>query len=400
MNATAKKTKKGIVSELRTALLISSENKFLSYPCRVIVHIMERGTDGSILLCTVSDGGAFVEARRAKFENMSEVLVDRYQSMPPAQLAAIYINPSTMTMFEFCRIANARLEKLAGFQYKQNDGGFGQAHSAIKEVLNEVALPGMEVCTWDIAVANKNRVDLRVFRYEITDKEDKRYSHRQQGKIVSVKLLPMDGFYDHSLGSYIQLKQPGETTTIQQFADQIEGIILAKNISNYRQFIVGAKESINEYQGYINESVARLSEIKGIAKPGEPEVDHPTKEQVILVLQWLRTSGVKMNDKIGSKEKWQDHTGNQFTNEEVAGFYFNDLSVRNFATTWYNKESGSVRRGDRVERTGEERKSGKVLEVNDTEALVQWDEFVMIAGKKFSITWTNFKNIRTIPKTS
>lgn len=71
----------GIVSEIRTATLINSENPYIKYPCKVVVHIMERATDGSILSCTVSDGGCFVTARRAKFADMSEELPVRCQHL-------------------------------------------------------------------------------------------------------------------------------------------------------------------------------------------------------------------------------------------------------------------------------------------------------------------------------
>lgn len=74
----------GIVSEIRTARLMSSDNEYLTYPCNVIVHIWERGVDGSIISCTVFCGGSFVRVMQPVFEDMSEELPLRYQHFNPS----------------------------------------------------------------------------------------------------------------------------------------------------------------------------------------------------------------------------------------------------------------------------------------------------------------------------
>ena len=89
----------GIVSELRVGTLRSSDNEFLKYPCRVIVHVMERGTSGAIIKCTVShNGGAFVGAGRPKFSDLSGILPHRYQEITPSELHSRYISGKIMEL--------------------------------------------------------------------------------------------------------------------------------------------------------------------------------------------------------------------------------------------------------------------------------------------------------------
>lgn len=67
----------GIVSEIRVATILSSENDTLKYPCNVIVHVMERSMNGDVMGYTINTGeGAWVTAKRAKFENMSGIIHD------------------------------------------------------------------------------------------------------------------------------------------------------------------------------------------------------------------------------------------------------------------------------------------------------------------------------------
>jgi hypothetical protein len=51
----------------------------------------------------------------------------------------------------------------------------------------------------------------------------------------------------------------------------------------------------------------------------------PTKEQVILVLNWLRSSGMNMNEDRRTTKRWKDGVGAEFTSEETAEFFFHDL---------------------------------------------------------------------------
>lgn len=81
----------GIVSEIRVGILVKSENKYLSYPCKVVVHVMERDIYGGILKCTVNTGeGTYVLARRAEFIDLSEPLSYNYQTSNPAKILKDY----------------------------------------------------------------------------------------------------------------------------------------------------------------------------------------------------------------------------------------------------------------------------------------------------------------------
>lgn len=53
-----------------TAVLISSDNAYLTYPCNVEIGIIERGVTGQILQCNVKVTGSkvFVRAKKAIFD--------------------------------------------------------------------------------------------------------------------------------------------------------------------------------------------------------------------------------------------------------------------------------------------------------------------------------------------
>jgi len=74
----------GIVSEIRIGVLLKTDNEFIICPTNVVIHVMERGSDGKMGNgFTVSQGGAFVKANSAIFEFVSEKLPLKYQHFSP-----------------------------------------------------------------------------------------------------------------------------------------------------------------------------------------------------------------------------------------------------------------------------------------------------------------------------
>ena len=74
----------GIVSEILVGTLVDSKNEFLSHPCDVVLHVMERTTDGDINPYKVSvctGVGTWVMAYGAIFENLTEVMSLKYQEL-------------------------------------------------------------------------------------------------------------------------------------------------------------------------------------------------------------------------------------------------------------------------------------------------------------------------------
>ena len=85
----------GIVSEICLGILESSENEFIKYPMKVVIHVMERSTSGEIMRsgCTVNTGiGSWVLAKNAKFSFISEPLPYQYQKLGSEEITEMIKN--------------------------------------------------------------------------------------------------------------------------------------------------------------------------------------------------------------------------------------------------------------------------------------------------------------------
>jgi hypothetical protein len=84
----------GIVSEIRVATLVSSENRFIKYPANVVVHVTERSMDGEIMHngCVVNEGQTFVTAKGAKFIDMSPILPIQWSELDIKKIREILDN--------------------------------------------------------------------------------------------------------------------------------------------------------------------------------------------------------------------------------------------------------------------------------------------------------------------
>lgn len=79
------KIQSGIVSEVRVATLLRSDNEYLQYPCKVVIHVTERDIYGNIMSCVANIGeGAFVRIRRAEFLEMTLPLEISYSQLSPS----------------------------------------------------------------------------------------------------------------------------------------------------------------------------------------------------------------------------------------------------------------------------------------------------------------------------
>lgn len=85
----------GIVSEVRMGILLSSENEYLKYPVKVMIHVVERTTSGGLMRSgfTVNDGeGAWVLAKGGIFEPISEPLPCNFNDLKKDDIKKMLAN--------------------------------------------------------------------------------------------------------------------------------------------------------------------------------------------------------------------------------------------------------------------------------------------------------------------